>query len=150
MVDWYTKDRFAEVVGLRASELDDLIPRLTRGKHYFVRGRTVWVNRPAFDAWMEARPRDNPPNPQPSRPVVYFIQLGEGGPIKIGFTTNLDKRIKALQTASPDNLILLAAVEGSERTERGLHARFGEHRQRGEWFAPAPEILEYIEECSQT
>lgn len=78
--------------------------------------------------------------------VVYFVQAGPDGPIKIGLTTSLDSRLRALQTGSPRRLTLLHTEPGGRDRELALHRRWALHRLRGdgEWFAPAPAILNYI------
>lgn len=77
------------------------------------------------------------------RGTIYFVGYANG-PIKIGFTSNLDYRIESLQTACPYDLVVLATVEGTMGLEAELHARFRSHRLRGEWFARHPEILAEI------
>lgn len=70
--------------------------------------------------------------------VVYFVQAGETGPIKIGWTENVDHRIDHLQLASPERLILRASLRGDRDLERKIHQYFSEHRIRGEWFEAKP------------
>ncbi len=72
--------------------------------------------------------------------MVYFIQSGNDGPIKIGQTTNLLNRLRGLQTSIPHKVNLIGATENV--SESSLHRRFQSHRLHGEWFAPVPEILE--------
>lgn len=82
--------------------------------------------------------------------VVYFIQRGDGGPIKIGRTAYLDKRIAALQIGCAEKLTLLAQIPATQsHTERAIHKRFRPHRQEGEWFSPVPELLRFISELNQ-
>jgi hypothetical protein len=77
--------------------------------------------------------------------TVYFLQAGcEGGPIKIGTTNNLRRRMGALHKPAPGRLWLLSAISGGALQEGELHRRFSKHRISGEWFLPAPELLEYI------
>lgn len=78
-------------------------------------------------------------------PVVYFIQSGDAGPIKIGFTSGcpLD-RMANLQTGCPDELRLVAHARGTADDERELHKRFAHLRLRGEWFQAKPELVEFI------
>src|SRR5262249_50681228 len=64
---------------------------------------------------------ESPPRPAPS--VVYFVQVGKH--IKIGFTTNLDRRLK---------IRLLATISGGRELEQRLHCAFSETRIRGEFF----------------
>lgn len=76
---------------------------------------------------------------------VYFIQAGDAGPIKIGFSSKVDIRIDALQKANAEKLNLLATISGTLIMEAELHQRFAEHRIRGEWFRPAAELLAAIQ-----
>lgn len=80
---------------------------------------------------------------------VYFIQQGRGGPIKIGVATDPRDRLASLQTATPFELRLLAAMPGSFPEEKVLHARFHAHHIRGEWFNPAPWLMEEIEHITK-
>lgn len=79
------------------------------------------------------------------RTRIYFVQAGTSGPIKIGYTAGpVSRRLAALQTSHPDRLRLLAEIEGDRAVEAGLHRRFVAHRRQGEWFAPHPELIEFI------
>lgn len=84
----------------------------------------------------------------PRTPVVYFIQAGEGGPIKIGFCMKLEGvrlRILDLQTGCPWPLVVCRIMKAPERrqTEFALHRRFAKHRLAGEWFSPCDELVEF-------
>lgn len=78
-----------------------------------------------------------------SRIYTYFIAKGWPGPIKIGKSKNPAKRLRQLQTASPERLHLVAYIEGD--VEKELHRRFHGDRIRGEWFEPEEWLLEWIE-----
>lgn len=77
--------------------------------------------------------------------VVYFIQAGQHGPIKIGFTTRLEERLHDLQGGNPIQLRLLATIRGNASHEQLLHTQFQEHRVRGEWFRPTAQLLRLIQ-----
>ena len=76
---------------------------------------------------------------------VYFLQAQSLGLIKIGTSSNVSKRIAALQTASPDALTVLGCIPGDCEIERSLHARFAEERVRGEWFTPSERLVDFID-----
>jgi hypothetical protein len=76
---------------------------------------------------------------------VYFIADGAGH-VKIGYAENVGARLTELQTGNAHPLTVLATVRGSCGLERALHARFADHRIRGEWFRLVPEIMEYIDQ----
>jgi hypothetical protein len=80
-----------------------------------------------------------------SQGSVYFVQAGEGGPIKIGWTGGDPKaRMRDLQTGNPYPLSMLGHVPGSGADEAELHDRFRHLRMVGEWFKPAPEIVAFL------
>lgn len=80
----------------------------------------------------------------PRSAVVYFIQSGATGAIKIGMSARLRARLLALQIASGETMRILGARAGGHSLERQYHRKFASHRLRGlgEWFNPAREILE--------
>lgn len=71
---------------------------------------------------------------------VYFIQA-PSGLIKIGRSTDVPRRKKALQTAHGERLKLLGTIPGGVALEREFHDRWESLRQSGEWFRPTPEFL---------
>lgn len=79
--------------------------------------------------------------------MIYFIQSGPQGPIKIGTCKDeyLMKRLSTLQTGNPDGFVVLGIMDGGLDLEGDLHRRFRAHRRSGEWFAPAAEILSFID-----
>ena len=80
--------------------------------------------------------------------MIYFIESGWLGPIKIGYTNGpVEARLRGLSTAHHQALTVLLQLPGDLRTERELHERYARHRLRGEWFKPAPDLLAFI--CDQ-
>jgi hypothetical protein len=83
---------------------------------------------------------------------VYFIQAGQGGPIKIGTSRSPARRFYQLQTASAIQLAPLGLMKGGRNLERAIHAAIDEispsARLKGEWFRPLPGLLDYIAEES--
>jgi hypothetical protein len=74
--------------------------------------------------------------------IVYFVQRGASGPIKIGTTTgNLRARLMALQISSPDPLYLIGHIRG---LETDIHIRFRAHHISGEWFDPHEDIFSFV------
>lgn len=80
--------------------------------------------------------------------MVYFIQQGLDGPIKVGTADNPDGRLSQLQTAHVEKLYLRAVRRGGYELERQLHERFAAGRIRGEWFRPdTPGMAETLEDA---
>ncbi len=73
---------------------------------------------------------------------VYFARQPKGYYIKIGFATDLSKR--GLETWYCEVLVAIGPVK--QAAEARLHKRFGHLRVHREWFEPADELLDYIEE----
>jgi hypothetical protein len=80
--------------------------------------------------------------------MVYFVEAGAGGPIKIGWTQDIDRRIAELQTANAHKLTLLGMVPGTMETEASLHARFSHLRLEAEWFKNSEEIHDFLREAT--
>jgi hypothetical protein len=72
---------------------------------------------------------------------VYFIRAGDTGPVKIGWTGNVEVRRKNLQGNHVEPLHLLRVIEGSRQRERWLHRHFAALRLTGEWFRFDAEML---------
>lgn len=78
--------------------------------------------------------------------LVYFVQAGDDGPIKIGTVKrDINGRIASLQTGSSERLHLRRAVLGDVYEEKRLHERFAASRLHGEWFMLSDELSEFID-----
>lgn len=73
---------------------------------------------------------------------VYFIQAGDNGPVKIGFSRkDATERMEQLQAYHYEKLFLRRVMPGLHLTERSVHQRFASLRLRGEWFTWSEEML---------
>lgn len=77
--------------------------------------------------------------------MIYYIQRGEDGPIKIGTSNDPERRLAELQTGSGEPLRLLAVIPGDRSLERQIHSALRDHQGIGEWFKPSPAELEYLQ-----
>lgn len=82
---------------------------------------------------------------------VYFMQAGDGGAIKIGFTGNasIAGRLRGVQVGCPEKVSLLGVVAGDAALERRFHKAFAWCRIRGEWFAPRPRLVKFIQRAAR-
>lgn len=79
-------------------------------------------------------------------PVVYVVR--NGNRVKIGTTTHLRNRVKALSLRQSD---ILLTLDGGPDEERDLHRRFAGHRiGTSEWFDFVPEIRDFVRDASGT
>lgn len=82
--------------------------------------------------------------------MLYAIQRGDDGPIKLGLARDPTTRLGSLQTAHDEQLFLRATWEGELRDERALHTRFAASRLRGEWFGLTPDVKAFVDSRRET
>jgi hypothetical protein len=111
-----------------------------------VKAQELAERLPEEKVFIRAPKREAPLGPA----VVYFIQEGGQGFIKIGFSMGLNYRLDDLGWATPHELKLLCAVPGSRSLERELHKRFAPALVKGEWFRPTSELLALVDEYRAT
>jgi hypothetical protein len=69
---------------------------------------------------------------------IYFMRIGNDGPIKIGFTHgNPRKRMAELQAGCPWEINLIGTIPGTKLNEKWLHEKFSPFKIRNEWFEGA-------------
>jgi len=65
---------------------------------------------------------------------VYVIGNIEFGFVKIGYSTNPNKRLSGIQTGCPFKLEILKVYNGNLQLEKALHKKYKEYNTNGEWF----------------
>ena len=81
--------------------------------------------------------------------MIYFIQAGNDGPIKIGNAQNPEVRRRELQTGNHEKLRLITEIPGDKEREDSIHNYLRSDRYRGEWFKATPEVLDYIKNVAR-
>lgn len=78
--------------------------------------------------------------------MIYFIQAQSDKRIKIGKADDPTARLRQLRTgsSSKEPYIILAVLPGGSKRETELKNMFKEFRSHGEWFEPAPELIDFI------
>lgn len=77
--------------------------------------------------------------------MIYFAQPVGGGPVKIGCSDDVERRLKCLESQYRIPLSLLKVVPGGREEERAFHERFAAHRFPGtEQFRPVADLLEFL------
>jgi hypothetical protein len=78
---------------------------------------------------------------------IYVIACVKDGklsaPVKIGISSNVDKRLSGIQTSCPFELTIVGELFAPNRAvaqdvEQDFHAKQAKHRTRGEWFDIEP------------
>lgn len=77
--------------------------------------------------------------------MIYFVQDGEDGPIKIGYSDDVVRRIAELSIGAHRELRVLLVISGEIEQEKQLHDRFSFAHKKGEWFWPVNELLSFID-----
>lgn len=67
--------------------------------------------------------------------TLYAVQGEITRRVKIGRTTDMLDRMRALQACSPDVLHVIG-TDTRGMSEGAIHAALSDHRLHGEWFAP--------------
>jgi hypothetical protein len=82
--------------------------------------------------------------------MIYFAQVGSGGPIKIGYSQNVDARLRQLESRCLGlPFFLLATLPGGKIEEREIHQKFSPYRYgRSEFFLPNCDIIRFITDPS--
>lgn len=79
---------------------------------------------------------------------LYVIEDEMTGCFKVGRSVNVDRRLRALQTASPGVLQLRLVVKGAGEMESDLHGAFRSSVAAGEWFAPQSGVSDFVRHWS--
>lgn len=77
-------------------------------------------------------------------PFVYLIRAGCR--YKIGYSTNIETRIRTFNTANSVPCQIIAIAPGDSRLEKQLHKDFSKYRIHGEWFLATDQILNRFEQ----
>ena len=64
--------------------------------------------------------------------------------VKIGWTTDMSRRIEELECRLPEPLIIHATFKGTRRIETALHGKYDAYRLRGEWFRLEGHLADWI------
>lgn len=79
-----------------------------------------------------------------SRCFVYFIGDPRRKVVKIGVSTDVSRRLTAIQTGYPYPLSILCVIPGDEVLESELQRIFAPMRTNGEWFRYDGRLRAYI------
>lgn len=73
--------------------------------------------------------------------MIYFLRAGPDGPVKIGWSSDPQKRAKLLQCGNPQGFELIRTLEAPRWAESWFHRHFASLAVGGEWFCYSPDML---------
>lgn len=88
---------------------------------------------------------------------LYIIQSGTTGAFKVGRSSDVQARLKQLQTGSPYTLRIILVLEGQGHRERELHhllRGYESQQEGGEWFIEpglpslGDDVYELLDDCA--
>jgi hypothetical protein len=71
--------------------------------------------------------------------MLYLIECGDY--YKIGYASDIDRRLKQYNTHNPD-YVVIDIKEGDTKDEALLHKKCNEFRIKGEWFEKCADVLD--------
>ena len=77
--------------------------------------------------------------------MVYFIQAGTNGPIKIGASTVPQIHLDRLQQGNHEELKIVAEIPGERSLGNKVRSDLKAFERERQWFNPTDEVLDYIE-----
>jgi hypothetical protein len=87
----------------------------------------------------------------PTNTVVYFVRRADGaGPVKIGCTSDLLRRLEMLSSRRQEALPLLASAPATFSDEKRLHQMLASDQVYGEWFTLSDAVAAVIAEVNAT
>lgn len=130
-----TKERMALALGAAI----EMCERLSEERQELKRERDMVLD--ALRSAIECRAAS-------SRGVVYFVTADDPRMVKIGFTSNIERRVKSLQTANHGKVRVIGCVPGTKSDETSFHRRFHKYRRSGEWFSVAGDLEKFLKTLS--
>lgn len=83
------------------------------------------------------------------RSSVYVAQRASDGAIKIGWSADVERRLRELHKGLGDSVALVAMLPGDKPDELRLHQAFADRRLEGEWFAvPVHEVVNAMKDVA--
>lgn len=75
--------------------------------------------------------------------MIYYLKIQDY--IKIGFTDNVEVRLKQYNGHLPIDAELLAVTHGDRNAEKNIHIKLTEYLHKGEWVKDCKEVRDFID-----
>lgn len=110
--------------------------------------RRLWIDPEQAQAWLEERFKGRKTIAFARKGFVYVAQR-EDGRIKVGWSSDVMRRITEMRRDAKQTVQLLACFPGNKPAELRLHDRLKAHKYRGEWYEPHAEVMAVIDSLSE-
>lgn len=100
----------------------------------------TWIEPAAAQTWIEARRKSIAFH----RKAVVYLAQREDGAVKIGWSSDVVRRLRELRRDARMPVSLLACFPGDKPAELLLHERFAADRLDGEWYRPSDVLSSFI------
>lgn len=100
-------------------------------------GNVVRVDPDAADAWVRQHHAASVSFARQG--LVYVAQRDSDDAVKVGWTSNIEQRLRDLRKEAGAAVCLVGALPGDKPRELRIHKALEGHRIEGEWYACVPE-----------
>ena len=117
-----------------------------KNKKWWKNKQSLWICKDSFLKWIHVCKVTRRTLKNIENGVVYFIYMENNlSMFKIGYSTNLNKRLESLQIGNPFLLCVYKTIENvSRKIETHLHQFFSDKHIRGEWFAITLDMIDFV------
>ena len=140
----YTAKQYADLIGVSKEHILKRIGGASNGQGGFQKLPSGVTASKRDGMWIISTDFE----PTPRTVTIYFVRetLGSDLSVKIGYATDVSSRVRNIASGNWRKPELVASFVGTHADEQYLHKLFAHLRiNNSEWFAPAPELLEYID-----
>lgn len=136
--------RFAEYIGVAHGTVKRW---LHEGLPARRSGRGVWITPSVAEGWIRERfPRKTIAF---ERAAFVYLARRQDGLVKIGWSSDVMRRVAELRKMTRQAVELLACFPGDKPAELALHERFAALAEGGEWFRDGQALRDYIDGLSR-
>lgn len=106
-------------------------------------GKLLRFVRRDAEAWIASRYPNTVARSR--RSMIYVVQRDSDDAVKIGWSSDVERRTRELRKGETFQLVLLFVFPGDKPDELRLHTRFAADRLEGEWFRFGDAIREWLD-----
>ena len=82
--------------------------------------------------------------------IAYVVQSEDGQVVKVGVSGNPRARVYGITQSMPFTVRLVALIGDGRNSERRMKEILAPWKLQGEWFAPRPELNDFLREMRRT